>query len=313
LIDSTSGAELCATHRAPNPKPSDCVKATDHTYRGVDDISSRVEIGEPVEKSPMHWSVPYNVVDAAGNKAATVWRDVVVEEVDIFDLENNVRQEVLASKDKEIKEAIRKAVAEERAKHEQVESKTKTSSRRDEPKSCPACPKCICQYEEFHTSKCDSYCETEFTGSCPSSREFQWLFFAQYLWGAVTSNMTATLAATTIAVFAVRFLFTLLFNPDAFFGYAQYNFERASSNIRAETVAGERPRPPYTDPPNASRRAPEGGIFSPQSSREYYHGNNNFRSPPLAPANGGTSPFDDSIYADEIITPNKRGDYDRRR
>ena len=41
----------------------------------------------------MHqWTVPYNVVDDAGNEAKTVWRDIIVEEVDIEDFERMAMQ-----------------------------------------------------------------------------------------------------------------------------------------------------------------------------------------------------------------------------
>jgi hypothetical protein len=49
-------------------------------------------VGDPLPKhgvgSGSHqWRVPYNVVDDAGNKAKTIWRDIIVEEVDIDDFE----------------------------------------------------------------------------------------------------------------------------------------------------------------------------------------------------------------------------------
>ena len=66
------------------------------------DLSRHVVVGEPVQKSSIRWSVPYNVKDAAGNRAHTVWRDVVVEEVDLANVEARVRQEVLQTRKAEL-------------------------------------------------------------------------------------------------------------------------------------------------------------------------------------------------------------------
>ena len=92
VIKATSGAELCATKSNPNVSPADCVHAKDHTHKGIVDLTSRVIVGDPLPKhgvgSGSHqWRVPYNVVDDAGNKAKTIWRDIIVEEVDIEDFE----------------------------------------------------------------------------------------------------------------------------------------------------------------------------------------------------------------------------------
>ncbi|KAL3806826.1 hypothetical protein ACHAXA_003298 [Cyclostephanos tholiformis] len=98
IIKATAGAELCATRSYPNVRPTDCVHAEDHTYKGKVDLTSRVSVGEPVPKDGVgaqldQWKVPYNVADDAGNKAKTVWRDIIIEEVDIEDFERMAMQD----------------------------------------------------------------------------------------------------------------------------------------------------------------------------------------------------------------------------
>ena len=51
-------------------------------------------VGEPVQKSSIRWSVPYNVKDVAGSRAHTVWRDVVVEEVDLANVEAEIQKAI---------------------------------------------------------------------------------------------------------------------------------------------------------------------------------------------------------------------------
>lgn len=102
VIKTTHGAELCATKSNPNVRPGDCVHAKDHTHKGIVDLTSRVTVGDPLLKhgvgSGSHqWRVPYDVVDDAGNKAETVWRDIIVEEVDIEDLERMSMDERLVN------------------------------------------------------------------------------------------------------------------------------------------------------------------------------------------------------------------------
>lgn len=55
-------------------------------------------MGDPLPKHSVgsgshQWRVPYDVVDDAGNKAKTVWRDIIVEEVDIEDFEQKSMDE----------------------------------------------------------------------------------------------------------------------------------------------------------------------------------------------------------------------------
>jgi hypothetical protein len=39
-------------------------------------VSSRIVVGEPVHLSGLAWKIPLDVADEAGNKAATVFREV---------------------------------------------------------------------------------------------------------------------------------------------------------------------------------------------------------------------------------------------
>lgn len=80
--------------------------------------------------------MPYNVVDAAGNKAQTVWRDVIVEEVDLHEFEKKTRASVLEHRRDEVEHAVQKAVAEERRRT--AVSGSKNSG------ACPKCEVCNC-------------------------------------------------------------------------------------------------------------------------------------------------------------------------
>ena len=137
MISVTSGAELCATHTRTEPRPVDCVQATDPTYLGNVDLSSKVTIGSPIRESTLEWKVPYNVMDNAGNVATTVWRRIVVEEVDLFDMEERIRIDILADKDLEVKQAVRVALDKERFNQQKRPADNNNSMA-----SCPACPIC---------------------------------------------------------------------------------------------------------------------------------------------------------------------------
>jgi len=106
MIKDTAGAELCASHTLKNPGLADCVRATDHTYEGIVDLTSQVKVGEPVQDSPFEWKIPYNVVDEAGNSAKTVWRTVIVEEVNLIDAESQIREEIVAENKKALSDAL---------------------------------------------------------------------------------------------------------------------------------------------------------------------------------------------------------------
>ncbi len=161
MIQASSGAELCATNTRTNPRPVDCVRATDYTYLGNVDLSSRVTVGNPVQVYPLEWKVPYNVMDEAGNAATTVWRQVIVEEVDLFKMEEKIRIDVLADKDFEIKEAVRVALEEERAKQRKKDTTRPRESNSITQKSCTACPVCDCKKKsnDLTAAQCLQQCD----------------------------------------------------------------------------------------------------------------------------------------------------------
>lgn len=330
LIESTMGAELCATHHNPSPKPSDCVKASDHTYKGIVDVTNRVEIGTPVVKSPHHWSVPYNVVDAAGNHATTAWRDVVVEEVDIFDLEQKVRREVLAEQDKAVKEAVRKAVAEERTKIvANSSSSKKTKNRSADAAVCPSCPACKCLTSKQTTSSgfdagssCDKYCETEFTGVCPNSQHFS---LSELLMDGSTHSIVLYIVGTIALIILVRFLVTLMFNPAALFGTTDYTY----NSVNNAAYSGAQPGATVMQTPTMAQtqaRPPSfsdsgGNFFSPPADRQqggwtdYSNQNQGTQSAGRIPTRSSNGFDESSIYADasdDIISPSKTGGVRRR-
>jgi hypothetical protein len=313
LIDATLGAELCATHSNPNPKPSDCVKASDHTYMGDVDLTPRVVVGTPVEKSPLQWSVPYNVVDAAGNHASTAWRDVVVEEVDIGDLEARIRREVMAAKEVEIQDAVVKAVAEERSKHA---NNSQPSKARSECRVCPACPQC--KNAPFDpTKECAKYCESAQPGTCPTGAADFWAQFDG-------NNPLVNLMVLGCFIVILRFIITLWFNPGALFGRTNYDYMSGTAPF-VPAIAGP-PIAPATPGQYVTNRDPSfsdplygaaprgaapihGGLFSPQSSRMHQVEDNGTGTP-----FSSTSPYRSQdvdavdIYAD-TITPSRTGDY----
>ena len=160
MIQDTAAAELCATHTKQNPRAADCVSAKDHTYRGDVDLGARVTVGSPVQVSDLEWKVPYNVMDDAGNAAETVWRNIVIEEVDLVEMEERIRAEIMADRENELEEAVRVAVEKEKKK----QTGSSVSSRQQSQgsnKKCPTCTVCDCPFDGSGLSlaECDSRCE----------------------------------------------------------------------------------------------------------------------------------------------------------
>ena len=63
-------------------------------------MTGQIQVGDPIKHASVKnsWRVPYNVMDKAGNRAQTVWRDVVVEELTLDELEAVMREEVRVRK-----------------------------------------------------------------------------------------------------------------------------------------------------------------------------------------------------------------------
>lgn len=200
MIAKTAGAELCATHEHSKPMPSDCVRAYDETYKGRVNLSKDVKVGEPVKKSALHWSVPYDVSDAAGNKAATVWREVIVEEVELESVSSSMRREFEKEKEAAIRKAVDAALAEERTKA------TSRSSRR-QPQKCPDCPKCTCAEHGgggLDEAACNAICDAR-KQSCAVDERSWIVRILVWLEGLVPTS----LAPVVLLVFAA--FSTLLF------------------------------------------------------------------------------------------------------
>ena len=256
MIKETSGAELCATHDHPRPGPSDCIKAVDHTYRGDVDLSDRVTVGEPIQKSRLHWSVPYNVKDDAGNEAVTVYRDIVVEEVDLTSVEKKIRDEVAKEYQQRTQRAIDSAVKEERKKWEQANVATNRNRRTttSNSKTCPACPPCDCPDTAPATAaSCTAYCEN-LSATCRLSDDSY--FYALLFWVEDVFPLWVVPTFIFLILFAAGFyilmwLCGLIFNPRA---YSTYDYKNGA-DINDEMLLLQ-PAPP------ASRQQPSQQVTS---------------------------------------------------
>lgn len=331
MILATAGAELCATHAKPNPRPSDCVKAIDHTYKGNVDLSARVVVGEPVLKSSNHWQVSYNVMDDAGNAAKTVYRDVRVEEVDLFEDENKLRLQMQAEKEAEIKEAVKKALEKERASR-QVDEVTRSpagNKRNQQARasgSCPPCPVCKCPTDgSFDPSQCDKYCEKKFAQyerTCQVTEGSSYPYPIQFLHDFLPPQMVFVVvwcAAIFTVIFTIRLLVTTIFNPSAAFNTynlspaEEHEFQNAVNYYRSpDGAATNRNRVPQSAPPaprpSFGGTATNGGsMFSPENRGVRMNGQyprpdtSPFWSPNGTPGSaqrGNTVVYDDDIYAD---------------
>ena len=245
MIVSTQGAELCASHENSRPQPANCVYAYDETYKGRVDLSTRVKIGDPVKKSSLHWIVPYNVMDDAGNEATTIWRDVVVDEVDLESLEAKIRDEIGRSKDSEIKAAVNKAVQEERRKLEATTSKPHVHRRSMTHASCPPCPACpentpipvttttTPSPDKIDLSMCEKICE-ERGQQCSfydNSTVISLLLLLEQHLPAEIVPVILGLAALMAIFFLFTVLKNLLYNPAAF--AASYDYANDQERERS--------------------------------------------------------------------------------
>lgn len=291
--------------------------AYDDTYQGRTDLSREVAVGEPVKKSPLQWSVPYNVQDTAGNAASTVWRDVIVEEVAIDELEAKVRDEMLAERQQEIDRAVSIALEQDRRKRSQAQPAQVSDA--------PACPKCDCPEggTDFDPSTCDEICETR-QGTCSRSEESHLLRFL--LWGEsrLPPHLVPALLAfvVCVAVGAVLYiLWTVLFgstNSRKSNWYA--NEERNRAMQSAVTYYNPNAAPHSMYPPPRTSMAVGGVASSPTTSGEGLFSPRSGNSGPFSPpgtngvASGPRNLADpDNIYAEPpIISPSARGDGVRR-
>jgi hypothetical protein len=276
--------------------------AYDETYQGRVDLSNAVVIGEPVKKSPLRWSIPYNVKDAAGNEAKTVWRDVVVEEVDLSAMEAKMRDEF-----RDMQRAHDMALEEERKLREKniVNSRERRTSA-----SCPDCPKCE-STNKADEATCQAICDARIK-SCAIDDEslvVQFLIRLERWFPPSMIPIVLICNAVVIVLLMLRWILTLLFNPQAYQRryYDDSERERALMNavVYHENVIGNGFTSSLVSP---STNGNLNGHFSPEGKKPLHTfptsgtENQSFR---------GDS-FTD-IYQSPIITPSKRGDGIRRR
>jgi hypothetical protein len=308
------GAELCATQFNPAPNASDCVIAYDETYKGRVDLTRSVVVGEPVKKSALRWSVPYNVKDAAGNSATTVWRDVLVEEVDLASVETRIREEVLQQKKAEIQLAVDKALEAERRKGERGARDRKT------PVQCPVCPKCD-NPGISDESSCQAVCDARIQ-HCAIDEESVVVRVLLWLERFFPPSMVPIVLSCTVIVVSflmLRSILTLIFNPQAYRRGYYDDVERERAMMKAvvyhddgATSNNQGPRFGTSPQPQVSSTGMTNGYFSPQMQYPVA------QSAPFA-ANQYESQSGErftEIYqspTNSIITPSKRGDGVRRR
>jgi hypothetical protein len=322
MIKSTAGAELCASHGNPSPKAYDCVKAFDQTYKGAVDLSREVTVGEPEQKSPLHWVVPYNVKDKAGNEAVTVWRNVVVEEVNLNNLESKILIDAQKDQAAAIQRAVDKALKEDRATRETVESGNSRGRKATAAatQTCSECPKCDCSSDpQFDKSFCDAVCDAK-AQTC--ARRDESVIVNAMLW--LEDFFPPTLVPIILLCVIVtgcflilRWTLTLIFNPQSY-QRNQYAVDDRGRGLQdSVTYYPTHPHAPRINgaspPPRASlsSRGADTFMTPPQSAAP-------FASPPTNGNGSAHRPREndlvDSIYASQpVITPSKRGDGVRQR
>ena len=330
MVRKTAGAELCATPYKKSPQPADCVKAVDRTYKGDLDLSERVVVGVPIRKGPLQWQVPYDVKDDAGNEAVTVWRDVIVEEVELSSVERLIREEVTREFELKQQEAIDKAIRAEKARWNRENSINNRNRRSNAVDSCPACPQCDCpNTPETTKDSCATFCEHQ-SKSCSLSDEsyvYSILFWLEQMVGPSSLPGMLLVAMITVAFMVLRFFLTAIFNPRTYQGpsYPAYNSTvddssilRSPQPVAVTSTNGMDPPPPRSS--MSLSRATNGNLYSsppPSFASPTSYGRLGNDGTPHQ-RNSSTRPvepsYDESIYLrSPIITPSKTGDGVRRR
>jgi hypothetical protein len=314
MIKVTAGAELCATHTKVKPHPMDCIKAIDKTYLGDIDLSSRVLVGEPVQKSPFEWRVPYNVMDDAGNSADTVWRDVIVDEVSLDDIEQKIRREILANKDEEIREAVAAALEKEKLT---AQSNAQTQSRKG-LNSFANCPPCICPKDKlnFSDEDCNKRCARKQDGfdyvACRSDPDVETVgngqctdvnptirFIFHHLEAALSNSIVLFIVIFALALMALIILdhiLSALFLRKSGWYYIGPDGDRKEKEMLNAVKYYKAPTVVQVDTdssvPIRSGAAVGGGLFSPRQNRVFgqqrdqlfHEGNGSFMGGPITPS-----------------------------
>lgn len=326
LIRTTAGAELCASHLNPMPNASDCAMAYDETYKGPVDLSQQVTVGEPIKKAALRWSVPYNVKDAAGNAAATVWRDVVVEEVELGDMEAKIREEMQQQQKSIIQKAVDKAVEEDRRKRERAVS---SHDRKASIKTvtCPDCPKCDClDNSKLDEATCNANCDARIKQCAIGDKSYviRAMLWLERMLPLSMVPIVLACAVTAVCFLMLRWTLTLIINPQAFRRGYYDDVERERAMLNA--VVYHHPEGAFArnglsaaamPPPPQASLSTQNGYFSPHLNNNDYPLVAPFRSPV---ERGQTTPMGEDyvdIYQspsnNSIITPSKAGDGVRRR
>jgi len=331
MISATDGAELCATHTKKDHSGFECVKAVDQTYKGYIDVSSKVSIGDPVQISPLEWKVPMDVSDDSSNAAVTVWRHIVIEEVDIVELEERIRKEILRETEEDLRNAVQKAIKHERRKATNSETcqpnKYQTAAQTQHGK-CPLCD-CLSDGNSLSLAQCESRCEITASiadkrrkdnagntkcGQTPRTAMHSILDgFIELMEGVLTPNIASIVLLCSLAVAAIFSLQRLFMaNQDGWQYVSPEDEERERemlSHVTYYNRNGARddrqsinPRQILTGAQSAPQRlngnAVGSGIFSPPENRVYGQQRDNlFRDSSNTYPNGADS-----------ITPSNRPD-----
>jgi len=136
--------ELCDSDSSSGSLCSTAVDYSSRQNREVEnaELTRNIIVGEPVyEKSgdtnSFKWRVPYSVSDEAGNASPIVYRDVIVKEMSLSEMEADLKREY----EKKQEEAVKEAVRTERARAEKHGAGNKVS-RNGRLTECPTCPDC---------------------------------------------------------------------------------------------------------------------------------------------------------------------------
>ena len=350
MIRATVGAELCATHESPRVKASDCIEAIDHTYKGKVDLSNRVVVGDPVQKSRLHWVVPYDVRDDAGNQATTVYRDVIVEEVGLYGLEKKIREEVAQEERRKTKRAIDTAIREERKKWE-FENRAAASNNNNNnnrfSRTCPACPACVCsETDVVNSTTCSAFC-SNMSETCRQLSDDNFVYKLLLLLEDIFPVQLVPMIVISFIVvgflYVIQWTWTLIFNPKAYTNYDYGNCNSINDEMVLATAPETRhqeiptqkhsvgvnnnlastPRPPAASLSltnyNNSQNGTNGTFFSPGSQMGSPPGrfdpNANHRSP-VTPARSTLRDTYEGVsgyQSPPLIVPSKNGEGARRR
>jgi hypothetical protein len=309
MIRETAGAELCATHDHPHPSPYECIKAVDHTFKGDVDLSDKVVVGDPIQKSGLHWVVPYDVKDVAGNQATTVYRDVIVEEVNLATLEKKIRDEITREQQQKTRHAIDTAVREERKKWDQ-ENRAANRGRKNAgggANTCPACPPCDCpDMAPADAKSCAVYCENV-SASCQMSDDNMVYALVFWLEGVFPPWLVPTIMMTFLisgAFFLLRWFLVLIFDPRAYSSY-DYGYDNGINDEMVLAHPGVKSQEPQQQEQSQYQLVAQAngnaGMFSPTSQHQP------FGSPP--PNN--SSLFGNKDRTDYASSGLRVGGYDR--